>query len=163
MIKKAFVHRQNANTDEDNDFDLGEVAKPYALIPPGMYDVVMAGKKPHPMEISKGMRLITYWLIQDLTSEYHGTELILSFQYPKKGKKWGALSKMAQCIRIAKGRDPDRFDLGRLSTNVFKNKLFSAKVRTVTEGPPPKGGEKQKRSKENHYSLIDTLVELKVG
>ncbi len=162
MIKKAVIQKQDTSTAEDFDLDLGEVAQSYPLIPPGEYDVGFMNKA-HFMTLLKGERLISYWKIQDLNSEYHGTELILSFQRPKKGKKWGALSKFAQCYRIAVGRNPDRFDTGRLSINVFKNKLFRAQVRTVTEFNDPKGRKRVERSPENHYSVIDTLVALNVG
>jgi hypothetical protein len=157
MIKKAVIQKQDTSTADDVDLDLGELAQTYALIPPGEYDVVFANKA-HPMKFGKGMRLITYWLIQDLTSEYHGTELTLGFQYPKKGKKWGALSKFAQCYRIAVGRNPDRYDTGRLSLSVFKNTLFPAQVRTVTEFNDPQSRKRVKRSPENYYSVIDTLL-----
>ena len=161
MIKQAVIQKQDAKSIEATDIDLGEVAQPYPLIPPGEYDVGFV--KAHEMPIFKGKRLITYWKIQDLSSDYHGTELILGFQFPQKGKKWGALSKMAQCYRIAVDRDPDRFDVGRLSTRVFKNKLFRAKVVTVTKGNDSKGRKQAERSQENQYSVIDILLALNVG
>ncbi len=161
MIKRAYALKPAAISSEDVDLDLGELAQTYSLIPPGEYDVVFV--KAHPMKFGRGKRLITYWKIQDLSSEYHGTELILGFQFPKKGKKWGALSKMAQCYRIAVGRDPDRFDTGRLSINVFKHKLFRARVVTVTKGNAPKNRKQVERSSENQYSVIDTLLALNVG
>ncbi len=70
---------------------------------------------------------------------------------------------MAQCYRIAVGRDPDRFDVGRLSTSVFKNKLFCARVVTVTKGNDSKGRKQVERSPENQYSVIDILLALNVG
>jgi len=160
-IKKAVALKSDAFTPEDVDFDLGEVAQPYPLIPPGEYDVVFV--KAHPMKILGGTRFITYWKIQELCSDHNGKTLILSFQFPKQGRKWGPLSKMAQCIKIATGRDPDRYDTGRVSTNVFKHKLFRAQVVTVTKGNDPKGRKQVERSKENHYSVIDTLLALNVG
>ena len=162
MTKSAVIQKQAAKSLEVTDIDLGELAQPYSLIPPGEYVVVFANKA-HPMKFGKGMRLITYWLIQDLTSEYHGTELIMGLEYPKKGKKWGALSKMAQCYRIATGCDPDQFDTGRVSINVFKKKLFRAQVVTVTKGNDSKGRKQDERSPENHYSVIQTLLALNVG
>jgi len=161
MIKRAVALKPDAISSEDVDLDLGELAQPYPLIPEGEYDVVFV--KAHEMNIFRGKRLITYWKIQDLSSEYHGKVLILGFQFPKKGKKWGALSKMAQCIKIATGRDPDRFDVGRISTSVFKHKLFRAQVVTVTKGNDSKSRKQVERSRENHYSVIDTLVALNVG
>ena len=162
MIKKAVIQSQELSTADDVDLDLGELAQPYSLIPSGEYDVVFANKA-HPMKFGKGMRLITYWKIQDLSSEYHGTELTMGLQYPKKGKKWGTLSKMAQCYRIAVSRDPDRFDVGRVSTSVFKHKLFRAQVGTVPKGNAPKGRKQVERSPENWYSVIDILLALNVG
>lgn len=161
MIKRAEVQTSDISSANDVDIDLGGVEKSYPYIPPGLYDVRFV--KAHPMNIFKGKRLITYWMIQDLSSEYHGITLILSFQYPKKGRKWGPLSKLVQCIKIARGRDPDRFDIGHVSTRVFRKKLFSAEVVTVTKGNDIKGRKKSERPPENYYSVIDTLVALKVG
>ena len=150
MIKKAFIHRQNAITAEDVDLDLGEVAQAYPLIPSGEYDVVFV--KAHKMSIKKSQRLITYWQI--LHPDHLGKTLIMGFPYPKKGrKKWGALSKMAECYRIAAGRDPDRFDTGRLSTAVFKGKVFLAKVVTVTRSL-----NQYQRQENSHYSVIERLI-----
>jgi hypothetical protein len=165
MIKKAVALKPDAfasESSEDVDLDLGEVAQAYPLIPPGEYDVVFV--KAHKMPIKKSQRLITYWGIQDLACEHHGTVLIMGFPYPKQGrKKWGANSKLAQCYRIAIGRNPDRYDTGRLSTNVFKNKIFGAQVVTVTKGNDFKGCKQYERSPENHYSVIQILLSLKVG
>ena len=161
MIKSAVIQKQAAKSIEATDIDLGELAQPYPLIPPGEYDVVFV--KAHPMKILGGTRLITYWKIQELCSDHNGKTLILSFQFPKQGRKWGALSKMAQCIKIATGRDPDRYDIGKLSTSVFKKKLFRAQVVTVTKGNDPKGRKQVERPPENHYSVIETLVALIVG
>ncbi len=160
MIKSAVIQKKAKSIDAA-DIDLGQIAQPYPLIPSGEYDVVFV--KAHQMDIFRGKRLITYWKIQDLSSEYHGTVLILGFPFPKKGKKWGALSKMAQCIKIATGRDPDRFDVGRISTSVFKHKLFRAQVVTVTKGNDSKGRKQDERSPENHYSVIQTLLAFNVG
>jgi len=161
LIKPAVVQKQDTFSSEDVDRYLGEVEQPYPFIPPGEYDVVFV--KAHAMNMYKGRRLITYWRIQDLASEHLGKILIMGFQYPIKGKKWGPLSKMAQCYRLAAGRDPARLDTGRLSTTVFNKKLFGARVVTVTKGNDPKGRKQDERAPENHYSVIDTLVELKVG
>ena len=164
MIKRAVIQPQDTSTADDVDLDLGELAQPYALIPPGEYDVVFMNKA-HYMTLFKGQRqrLITYWKIQDLGGEYHETELTLNFQCPEKGKKWGTLSKMAQCYRLAVSRDPDRFDVGRLSTSVFKKKLFRARVVTVTKGNAPKNRKQVERSPENYYSVIENLLALNVG
>lgn len=164
MTKSAVIQKQAAKSLEVTDIDLGELAQPYALIPPGEYDVVIfPAKKPHDINIFESKRLLTYWKIQDLDSDYHGTQLTLSFQRPKKGKKWGALSKFAQCYRIAVGRNPDRYDTGRLSLSVFKNKLFRAQVGTVTEFNDPQSRKRVKRSPDNYYSVIKTLLALTVG
>lgn len=144
----------------DADVDLGELGQTYPLIPPGLYDVIFISA--HLMRIFKGSRLITYWKISDLSSEHNGVVLIMGFQCPKS-KKWGSLSKFAQCFRIAKGRDPDRFDTGRISTAVFKKKLFCAEVVTVSRGNDPNARKQCERSPENYYSVVKTLVSVKVG
>lgn len=163
MIKRAYALKPDASSSQDCDLDLGELAQTYPLIPPGEYDVVLMNKKPHDIYIFGSKRLVSYWVIQDLNSKYHGTELILSFQRPENGKKWGALSKLAQCYRIAVGRNPDRYDIGRLSISGFKHKLFRAQVVTVAEGNNAKGRKQVKRSPENQYSVIETLLALNVG
>jgi len=163
MIKKAVIQPQDTSTADDVDLDLGELAQTYALIPPGEHDVMLMNKKPHFINIFGSKRLVTYYKIHDLDSDYHGTELILSFQCPQKGEKWGPLSKFAQCYRIATSHDPGSDDIERLSINVFKNKLFRAQVRTVTEFNDPKSRKRVKRSPENWYSVIDTLLALKMG
>jgi hypothetical protein len=152
MIKRAVIQKQDTKSTEAADIDLGEVAQPYPLIPPGEYDVTFV--KAHKMGILRSQRLITYWRIIDLGSPYHDVVLIMGFPYPKKSrKKWGVLSKMAVCYRIATGRDPDRFDTGRLSTRVFKDKVFLAKVVTVTRSL-----NQDQRTEESHYSVIERLI-----
>ena len=155
MIKKTVIHPQGSSTVDDVDLDLGEMASAYPLIPPGEYDVIfLHQKRPHKIEIGKDQRLITYWRIAEFPCEYRGLTLIMGFPCPKKGgKKWGALSKMAECYRIASGRDPDRYDTGKLSTRVFKNKVFLAKVVTVTRSLT-----QNQRSEGSHYSVIERLL-----
>lgn len=140
------------------DLDLGQLGATYPLIPPGLYDVVFISA--HFMQIFKGKRLITYWKILDMGGEHNGVVLIMGFQCPKS-KKWGALSKFAQCFRIALGRDPDRFDTGRLSTKVFQKKVFCAQVVTVSRGNDPKSRKQYERAPESHYSVVETLIATK--
>ena len=151
MIKSAVIQKQDTKSTEATDIDLGEVAKQYPLIPPGDYDVSFV--KAHKMTILKSQRLITYWRITDLGSPYHGLVLIMGFPFPKKGKKWGPLSKMAECFRLAAGHNPDRFETAKLSTNIFKGKVFAAKVVTVARSL-----NQYQRSQESHYSVIDRLI-----
>jgi len=40
VVKRAYALKPDAISSEDVDLDLGELAQPYALIPPGEYDVV---------------------------------------------------------------------------------------------------------------------------
>jgi hypothetical protein len=139
------------------DLDLGERPKAYPLITEGLYDVVFVSA--HFMPIFTGKRLITKWKIIEL-GEFHGTELILGFQCPKS-KKWGPLSKFAQCVRIAAGREPDRFDTGRLSTSIFRKNIFCAEVITVTRFNDPISRKLKDRPFSDHYSVIKTLVAVK--
>lgn len=140
-----------------DDIDIGERPKSYPLIPEGTYDVVFVSA--HYMSIFTGKRLITKWKIVEL-GEFHETELILGFQCPK-GKRWGPLSKFASCVRIAAGRDIDRFDTGRLSTAIFRKKIFCAEVITVTRFNDPISRKMQERPIADHYSVIKNLVAVK--
>ncbi|GJL57812.1 MAG: hypothetical protein NPIRA03_06690 [Nitrospirales bacterium] len=156
MASLSQLHGQikTAAVDYTDDIDLGEIEDPYPLIPEGIYDVAFL--KAHRMRIGKAPRLLMYFQICD-PGQYHGIVLIMGVNYPKNGKKkWGALSKMAECYRIAAGRNPDRFDVGRVSTSIFKGKVLAAKVSTVK-----RGRNQISRDESSHYSVIEKLVDPK--
>ena len=70
----------------------------------------------------------------------------------KQDGKWGASSKFYQAWVLAAGRKPDRFD--RMSTRVFRGKVFLAQVRVVTTNV-----KNVARSPLLQYSVIDDLLE----
>ncbi len=73
----------------------------------------------------------------------------------KRGK-WGPSHKYWLCWTLAAGRRPQRRD--RMSTTIFRNKVFRARVRTVLHT-----AQKQVRTAAQRYSLVDCLVEVVVG
>lgn len=152
VVKEIVVEQTTVD-----DIDIGERPKSYPLIPEGTYDVMFVSA--HYMSIFTGKRLITKWKIIEF-GEYQGIELILGFQCPKS-KRWGPLSKFASCVRIAAGRDPDRFDTGRLSTAIFRKRVFCAEVTTVTRYNDLVSRKMRERSAADHYSVIKNLVALK--
>jgi len=70
---------------------------------------------------------------------------------PKKGIG-RASCKFYQCWVVASGRKPDRFD--RMSTRVFRGKVFRALVRPVTNT-----AKNLPRSPLLQYSVVDVLLE----
>ncbi len=76
----------------------------------------------------KAKKLLLYFQIAAF-SEFHEVELFMSCQLPQK--KWGIGSKFIRAWALATGRLPNRLD--RVSTNVFRGKIFTAAVRTVTK------------------------------
>lgn len=100
----------------------------------------------------------------------YGGKILFLFKYLEEGESYGETIKMwaahhkkytdsSKFLRmwiLATGRRPDRFD--RLSAEVFKGKVFRARIRTVT------GNSKQKTLSElEKYSVIDELLEVLAG
>ena len=98
----------------------------------------------------KAKKLLLYFQIAAF-GEFHGVQLFMSCPIPEK--KWGSGSKYLRAWALATGRLPDRFD--RVSTNVFRGKIFTAAVRTVT-----KDWAQKDIPAAAHYSKIDHLISL---
>ena len=98
----------------------------------------------------KAKKILLYFKIVSF-GEFHGVELFMSCQIPQK--KWGSGSKFIRAWALATGRLPNRLD--RVSTNVFRGKIFNAQVRTVTKDSAQKD-----IPAAAHYSIIDHLISL---
>lgn len=70
--------------------------------------------------------------------------------------KWGPSSKFWLTWVLAAGRRPKRAD--RMSTAVFKNKVFRARMRKVL-----KTSKQIDRTPAQQYSVVDELLEVTVG
>ncbi len=138
-----------AHSDQDLEFDC-DVNIP-SLIPEGKYDVgfIRAEKT-----WLYGREKIFLWFqIVDL-GEFLGIQLYMACNAPKKRQKGkvATSNKYYQSWVLAAGRRPVRAD--RMSTKVFRGKVFLVQVRTVTTN-----ARNVARSPQLQYSIIDHVFE----
>jgi hypothetical protein len=95
------------------------------------------------------------WFRVVSAGESFGKELFMPCNIPQNGR-FGTSSKFLCMWVLAAGQKPTRRD--RMSTVVFRNKVFRAKVRTVKQT-----SKQVERNKDQQYSVIDTLLEVLVG
>ena len=83
--------------------------------------------------------------------EFHGFRLFMACNVKANKGKWRASSKYFEAWVLAAGKRPDRFD--RMSTGVFREKVFLAQIRTVTTN-----SRHISRLPSLRYSIIDVLL-----
>lgn len=155
MGKLKAVPKERGTTQdpaENKDFEPACQIDVPPLLPAGDYEVVF-----HHVEEKKlwgKNRLFIHFRVAQ-QGEYLGKILFMSVVMPTNGK-FSLTSKYLQQWSLAAGVRPTRLD--RLSTKVFHRKLFLARVRTVKYGHDGK-----ERATSWHYSVIDTLLELRAG
>lgn len=97
------------------------------------------------------------WFAVSTPGDHLGAELYLSCPFPEgKGRPFGLGSKMVAAYAVATGGLPRRRD--RITKDVFRNKLFRFKTRTVT-----KDGAGALRPLGSHYSVIDHLISVEAS
>jgi len=142
-------HTPKADPDQDLEFDC-DIQIP-SLIPGGLFNVVFqwAEKK-----YLWGHEKIFLWFQIIDFGEFQGEELYMACNAPKKPKKGKVVTsqKYYQAWVLAAGRKPDRYD--RMSTKVFRGKVFLAKVRAVTTN-----AKNLPRPLLLQYSIIDDLLD----
>lgn len=89
------------------------------------------------------------------SGDYFCQVLFMAVTLPTNGR-FSLSSKYLLQWSIAAGKRPSRRD--RLTTRVFRGKVFLARVRTVTTGHDGK-----ERDPGWHYSVIDSLIEVRAG
>lgn len=138
--------KQEAHPDQDLEFACNTEKRP--LIHEGKYEVVFlrAEKK----WLYGGQKVFLWFQIVS-QGEFHGEKLYLACNVKQDGK-WGESSKFYQAWVLAAGRRPDRYD--RMSTNVFRGKVFLAKVRSVNTN-----AKNLPRPPLLQYSIIDDLLD----
>lgn len=151
IAKKNTTKPSSGHVDAEDLIFTMESAPP-AKIPEGLYHVsfLRAEKK----TMWNTQKLLMSFVVEEL-GEWHGVQLFLSCPIPPKNK-FSAGSKFLRLWTLANGAKPDRYD--RMSTNVFKQKIFVAKVETVT-----KDWKQQPIPEVAQYSKIDTLLSLAAG
>jgi len=132
--------------DKDFSFECNPDIPP--RLQPGEYEVAFlrAEKK----WLWNGEKVFLWFQIITL-GKHPGEKLYMACNVAPKGK-WRASFKFYRAWVIAEVRKPDRCD--RMSTKVFKNKLFRVRVATVE-----KTSKGTKRIPELQYSVIDEIIE----
>lgn len=130
----------------------------YPLIPEGIYSIQYLGHDGPKAVFRPGeMRLYLRWKV--ITSGMcHGVKLFQSFKYYER---WGTQSRFYEAWTVANGARPKVRT--RMSLSIFKNKIFSACIRTVK--PEYEDGPMKDKPKPDifHYSIVDRLLEVIAG
>ncbi len=125
---------------------------PPAIIPEGRYEVSFLRAEMKSMFKTQKLFL---WFVVAQFGNWHGVELFMACPMPKDNK-FSIGSKFLRVWTLANGAKPHRKD--RMSTNVFKQKVFIAKVESVT-----RDSKQQQIPECAQYSKIDTLLSLAAG
>ncbi|MEK7763478.1 MAG: hypothetical protein AAB433_18020 [Nitrospirota bacterium] len=145
--------------DEDRDIEVCcNVDRP-PLIPEANYEVgfVRAEEKAH---LWGGRRkLFLHFKIMQ-PGEHLGKVLFMSANLPVNGR-FSISSKYLQQWSLAAGKQPVRHD--RLSTRVFRGKVFLGRVRTVKVFVNASTGKIEERHASSFYSVLDHLIEVRAG
>lgn len=134
------------HSDRDMEFPLNSDLP--ARIPEGAYDLVFwrAEKK---YMFGNGERMFLWFEIVT-PGDWMGTKLYMTCTVAQKGK-WRPSHKYWLAWVLAAGKRPVRGD--RMSTKVFRKKVFRSKVRIVT-----KTAHQTPRTMEQQYSVVDELL-----
>lgn len=153
-LKAVPKDRGTAKTDptEGTDFEPSCQIDVPPLIPAGEYEVTFHGAEEKRLW-GKNRLFLHFRVAQQ--GEYLGQALFMAVTMPTNGS-FSISSKYLAQWSLAAGNRPARRD--RLSTKVFRGKLFLARVRTVKNGHDGK-----ERSASWHYSVIDSLLEVRAG
>jgi hypothetical protein len=148
----------SVDAEEDDVDDIPCTTDRPHLIPAGDYEVgyVRAEKKAH-LWGGREKLFIHFKITQP--GEHLGKVLFMSVNLPVNGR-FSISSKYLQQWSLAAGKQPKRHD--RLSTRVFRGKVFLAQVRTVTISAHS-SGKIQKRDSASFYSVVDHLLEVVAG
>lgn len=138
-------------TDGDMEFPLNSDVPP--RIPEGDYELVFlkADKK---YMFGSGERMFLWFEIVS-PGDWLGTKLYMTCTVAQKGK-WRPSHKYWLAWVLAAGKRPVRGD--RMSTKVFRKKVFRGKVRTVL-----KTAHQTLRNLEQQYSVVDQLLTVQAG
>lgn len=141
-----------ANPIEERDFEPACQIDVPPLIPAGEYEVVFY--RAEEKRLWGKNRLFLHFRVAQ-QGEHLRLALFMAVTLPANGS-FSLSSKYLMQWSLAAGSRPTRRD--RLSTKVFRDKLFLARVRTVKCGHDGK-----ERAASWHYSVIDSLLEVRAG
>ena len=100
-------------------------------------------------------QIVFLWFRLLTPGDSFGKEFYMTCSIPPNGR-WSPSHKYWMVWVLAAGQRPGRKD--RLSTSMFKNKVFRARMRVVT-----KTAKQLQRTPEQRYSVVDELLERLTG
>lgn len=103
----------------------------------------------------RGRQKVYLWFELITAGEHSGQLFYMACNVASKGR-WTASYKFWQTWVFAAGRRPTR--MNRMSTAIFRNKVFRARMRTVLKTANQTG-----RTAAQQYSVVDELLEILVG
>jgi len=144
----------SGSIDQEQEIDLGVVGHVLPLVPDAVYEVIFTRAERGRFK-RRERTFLWFRIIQP--GEFFGKDLYLVCPHPTGGGRvFGLGSKMVQAVTVALGQRPKRRD--RLSTRMFKNKVFRGQTRTVS-----KDADERERPAEDWYSVIDQLLSAETG
>ncbi len=154
-IPKGEWARKESSGDEDIEVDCTIDRPP--LVPEGDYEVALVRVDKRKNLYGRTKMFLHFQILN--AGEHSGAILFMSVNFPENGK-FSISSKFLQQWAIAAGQAPRRHD--RLSTRVFRNKIFLGRVRTVTKFVHS-SRKLMDRDPDTYYSVLDHLIERLVG
>lgn len=156
-VPKDQAGGSGSRSPDDGDVELDCNVECHPLLPEGTYELgfVKADLNKHLWGRSK---LFLQFQVLDV-GEHHGKLLFMSMNFPKNGSI-SISSKFLQQWMVAAGGPPARRD--RLSTRIFRGKVFAGRVRTVTSYVHS-SGKLMDRDPSTYYSVVDHLIEVRAG
>jgi len=137
----------------DEDLSFADNSNIPPAIPNGdHYEVVfLRADKGHQWGTTK----LYLWFQMQTPGEWVGEYFYMACNVPPNGK-FGSASKFWLAWVLSAGRRPNRAD--RMSTAIFKNKVFRVRMRKVL-----KTAKQIDRTPAQQYSVVDELLEVRVG
>ena len=144
--------------EQHEDIEFPSLAEMPALLPEGVYEMAFVRAEKYEFKSWKRWKIFLWFQVVTSGNEL-GQKLYMGCTAPGKGRV--ALgSKYWLAWTVAAGRRPERRD--RLSTKIFRGKVFLGRVRTVKK-KTDKDGYHTARLPEQYYSTIDELIERCTG
>lgn len=156
-VPKAVGAGEGSSTADDVDVEIECTINRPPLVPDGNYELAFV-RVDQKKNLWGRMKLFLHFKILD-HGEHFGAVLFMAVNVPTNGN-FSISSKFLQQWVIAAGFHPSRRD--RLSTRVFRGKVFFGAVRTVTQFVHSSKKMKE-RDPASFYSVVDHLLEVRAG
>ncbi|MBS0150715.1 MAG: hypothetical protein JSR31_07215 [Nitrospira sp.] len=156
-VPKVVREGQDPLSSDEGDFEIECTINRPPLVPDGNYELAFI-RVDRKKNLWGRMKLFLHFKIMN-PGEHFGKVLFMAVNIPPNGN-FSISSKFLQQWVIAAGFHPGRRD--RLSTRVFRGKVFFGAVRTVTQYVHS-SKKMMDRDPESFYSVVDHLIERRTG